>query len=361
MHPSRPKLADHTAAELEAGIRNRRWTGWLPQERILAAELHVSRSTLQDALAKVRRSGAIESVAKQGHRILDRLYRRGLRPAGGASAKPQVNLLMPEGMEGLRFSAARWISDSRAQLIERGWGFRILESKVAYSRRPGRALARLVEHEPGASWVLRLSTREMQQWFAQAGVPCVVAGTCFPGIDLPHVDRDHRAACRHAVGRMVAAGHRRITLLVPATQKAGDVESERGFIEGTTASEGVVGAILRLPSRPEGINQLVGRMLAAHDVPTAVLVTRPENYLSVYSSLVRRGVRVPEWMSLVSCAHDSFLDHLTPRPTGYRVDPRRFSELVMRMVLQRPARGPGGRGQLLLPEYRRGETLVRPR
>ncbi len=359
MHPQRPKLADHAAAELRAALAAGRWRGWLPQERLLAKELRISRSTLRDALARLREEGLIESLPHQGHRLLEAGKRRGATAA--AAEAPRVVLLMPEGMEGLRFSAARWISDFRAQLIERGWGFRILESKVAYSRRPGRALARLVEHEPGASWVLRLSTREMQQWFAQAGVPCVVAGTCFPGIDLPHVDRDHRAACRHAVGRMVAAGHRRITLLVPATQKAGDVESERGFIEGTTASEGVVGAILRLPSRPEGINQLVGRMLAAHDVPTAVLVTRPENYLSVYSSLVRRGVRVPEWMSLVSCAHDSFLDHLTPRPTGYRVDPRRFSELVMRMVLQRPARGPGGRGQLLLPEYRRGETLVRPR
>lgn len=358
MHPSRPKLADHTAAELEAGIRNRRWTNWLPQERILAAELHVSRSTLRDALAKLRRSGAIESVAKKGHRISDG---RGTHLRGREAARPQVNLLMPEGFENLRYAAARWIGEFRAQLTEKGWGFRILESKAAYSRRPTRALERIADRDTASCWVLRLSTREMQQWFRDVSLPCVIAGTCFPEVGLPYVDLDHRAVCRHAVGRMVTAGHRRLALLVPEAQKAGDVESELGFSEGAEAAgAGVKALVIRTPADPWSIDKTVGRLFASAGRPSAILVTQPENYLSVFGSLARRGIVVPRDVSLVGCAHDSFLENFYPKPSGYRLNPKRFSDLVLRLVIEIHERGQLPGGHLMLPEFIKGGTLTAP-
>ncbi len=358
MHPSRPRLADHAASEIEVGIRNRRWTGWLPQERILAMELHVSRSTLRDALAKVRRSGAIESVAKKGHRIIER---RDARSTGSATARPQVNLLMPEGIEHLPFTAARWIGEFRAQLTEKDWGFRILESRAAYSRRPARALEWLVAHDRASCWVLRLSTREMQQWFRDAGLPCVIAGTCFPGIGLPYVDRDHRAVCRHAVGRIVSVGHRRLALLVPEAQKAGDVESELGFVEGVKiAGSGVEAEVIRLSTDPKGIDATIGRLFTSAQRPSAILVTQPENYLSVFGSLSRRRIVVPNHVSLVGCAHDNFLEHLYPRPSGYRLNPKRFSDLILRLVIQTNGRGRPSGGHLMIPELVKGGTLAPP-
>ncbi len=353
MHPYRPKLADQVAAELQSAIVGGRWAEWLPQERQLARDFRVSRSTLREALTRLRDRGVIQTQSGEGHRIA-----QGKRPP--ATATPQhVNLLMPEGLDELRPITARWLDELRAQLAARGQALRLVESRAAFSSRPATALERLVQHDSPACWVLRLSTRPMQEWFALHQRPCVVAGTCFPGITLPFVDRDHHAACRHAIGRLVAAGHRRVALLVPAAQKAGDVESEKGFREGTaSAGLGDTATVLRLPNDAGGIDRILGRLLAAAPAPTALLVTQPEIYLTAFSSLARRRLRVPDDVSLVSCAHDSFLDHLVPQPTGYRIAPRIFAARVLRLVVEViEGRLTEPIGHLILPEFLTGASL----
>jgi DNA-binding LacI/PurR family transcriptional regulator len=53
---------------------------------------------------------------------------------------------------------------------------------------------------------------------------------------------------------------------------------------------------------------------------------------------------VPGDVSLVSLAHEPFLDHLVPEVTGYRVDPEKVARLVVRR-LERIVAGqthPGG-------------------
>jgi LacI family transcriptional regulator len=355
MHPQRPRLADHVAAELRSAIAAGRWVKWLPNERDLAHEMHVSRSILRDALGKMRAEGLVRPVSNQGHRIL--------RTRGSIAKAPPVyvNLLMPEVIAVLRFHAARWIGDFHAQISNHGWVLRIITSKAAYTNRPSRALRRLVEHNPAACWVLRLSNKFMQQWFESAKVPCVIAGTCYPGISLPFVDRDHRTLCRHAVGRFIAAGHRHIALLIPSAAIAGNEESEHGFREALAAAEpGTQSSIVRLPANPHAVDRTIARLMATTRRPTAIVLIQPENYLSVFSSLLGRGFVVPRDVSLVSCAHDSFLDHLVPRPSGYRLNPGLFSERVLKLVLQTCAGHRGRDAHLLLPEFQPGASTAPP-
>ncbi|NUQ65473.1 MAG: substrate-binding domain-containing protein [Pirellulales bacterium] len=353
MHPHRPKLADQVAAELQAAIATGRWTEWLPQERQLAVEFRVSRTTLREALSRLIERGLIQSRAGEGHRLV-----RKKRPPAAAAPR-HVNLLMPEDMRALRPGAARWIDELRGKLAERGETLRLVESRAAFSGRPANALRRLVQHDTPACWVLQLSTQPMQEWFASHKLPCVVVGTCFKGMNLPFVDRDHHAACRHAVGRLVAAGHRRIALLVPAAQKAGDVESETGFRAGTEAAGlGDAVVVLRLPGDTATIDRTLGRLLSADPAPTALLTTQPEIYLTAFSSLAHRRLRVPDDVSLVCCAHDRVLDHLVPQPTGYRIAWQTFAARVVRLVVEVSERRlTAPIGHLILPEFVPGASL----
>ena len=118
--------------------------------------------------------------------------------------------------------------------------------------------------------------------------------------------------------------------------------------------------VARMPDNPPGIHRMMERLLTARFAATALLVTQPEAYLTVFSSLAARRLRVPEDISLIDCAHDAFLDHLLPQPTGYHIAPSVFASHVLRLVMDviegRPLEVPR---RLILPEFVRGGSVGR--
>jgi len=76
-------------------------------------------------------------------------------------------------------------------------------AETCYSKRPERALERLVLRDPADCWLIRLSTLPKQQWFEEHDVPALLAGTAYPGVNLPYVDIDQGAVSRHAAGLLV--------------------------------------------------------------------------------------------------------------------------------------------------------------
>jgi len=75
--------------EIEAGSV----AGWLPTERALGKELHVSRRTLRLELEQLKRDGLVSARVGVGTRILPRPATRS-RPSGTGARS--VGLLMPE-------------------------------------------------------------------------------------------------------------------------------------------------------------------------------------------------------------------------------------------------------------------------
>src|SRR5690606_33033262 len=126
-------------------------------------------------------------------------------------------------------------------------------------------------------WLLAHSNERIQQWFHDEGVPCVVAGSCHPGLDLTNVDLDYFAVCRHAVGAMLRQRHRSIAVLTPACRRAGDLESEAGFSAGVRQPYygEITPLILRHDGTVPGINGILQRMFDYGTPPTAVLVANP--------------------------------------------------------------------------------------
>jgi LacI family transcriptional regulator len=140
--------------------------------------------------------------------------------------------LIPELLENLRPIHTLWIDEMRALLIEQDCKLRVFHRHLYFRAKAGGSLQRLVRQNPSLCWILVLADEATQRWFAENHVPCVVAGSAFAGLDLPSVDLDHRMLCRHAAGVLLGLGHRRIALLNHKSRRAGDVESELGFIEG---------------------------------------------------------------------------------------------------------------------------------
>jgi LacI family transcriptional regulator len=328
----------------------------LPRERPLSRTLQASRNSLRTALLQLKTEGLIKPDRGRGHRVLS--------PRSGSAKRPSfpiVGVLTPEPIGSLRPLIALWIDELRELLPAHGYRLRVHSGRHFYSPHPSHALERLANQEPCAAWILTLSSEAMQRWFARAGGPTLVAGSVYPGIDLPSLDIDHQAVCRHAVGTLLRLGHRRLALLTREPRRPGDLASERGFLEGVRQSRqaGVDDIVVCHREDTASVTSAIDRLLKRRAAPTALVVCNSYIYLTVQSVLAQRGLRVPGDISLISRDDDPFLRFLAPPPARYVITPSTFARRLLHHVLQlAERRPPSSRHSLILPKFCAGSSTA---
>lgn len=323
-------LPHQVAHRIEREIDAQTWVGWLPGERTVAETLQVSRKTIRKAIAILQRDGRVHTVHGHGHEIVSRKRR-----PSKTRTEPTVGLIVPESLEQLRPFTALWVDALRAQLIEQGVRFNTFPGHRYFTQRPEKALARLVKQSPQDCWVLAHSNERVQQWFQEQEVPCVIAGSSHHGLDLPSVDLDYFAVCRHAAGVLLRHGHRRIGFLTVSSQRAGDLESEAGFAAGARQPTygDVTPHLLRHDGTVTAVNRILSRIFDLAVAPTALLIANPVYYLTTVTFLAERRLRVPQDVSLISRDDDTFLAYLNPTPSRYSTNARSFAKRLMQPLL----------------------------
>lgn len=362
--PSNPRhftsLPAQVAAALREEIDRGVWSEWLPGERTLTEILQVSRKTLRKALSQLQREGRVEAI----HGLGNRIAARASTAASSTPTEPIVAFLTPDPLERMRPYTSLWVNQLKTLLSEKSARLRAFDGRKFFTQHPAKALEKLLAQHPAACWLLANSAEATQQWFSKRAIPCVIAGSCHPGIDLPQVDLDHYALCRHAAGVLLGAGHRRVALLNERSGRAGDVESEAGFIAGVR--ESLHGDALPLVIHHEhsstSLGKAVQRLLEATNPPTALLVSNGASYLTVISVLAQRGLRVPRDVSVVSRDDEPFLEFLVPPPTRYATSPLVFAKKLLKPLLQSLAgEAVVPRNTRILPAYTKGGSLGAPR
>lgn len=349
--PRRQTLVESAAQALLAHLDSGRWTEHLPGERVLCKELQISRPTLRQALKALERLGRLQVAQGQQRRITG-------PPVAGipASRRNVIGLLSPFTLKALPPFVMFWIDEVRSNLARVGCRLEFHANPAFAAHHTERALERVVYDAPAALWILLLSTPCLQQWFLRRKLPCLVAGSCVPGVTLPSVDVDYRAACRHAVGVFRRRGHNRLALVIPATGTGGDTESEAGFREASTGVPHPT--ILRHAGTREDIVRQVERSLGLASPPTGFLVARSAHALTVITLLMQRGLPLPSRVAVISRDDDAFLDFVTPSVACYKSDPEAFARNVSRIVLQMMRSGPlPVRPVRLMPKFVPGETV----
>ncbi len=350
--PQRISLVTLTAQSLRESMQAGHWQGHLPGERELCARLQVSRHTLREALQELQREGFLEVSDRQRRRI-----KTAVKAKKAVHARV-IALISPRPLLEMSPSTVVMVDDLRDQLSRVGFSFEVHVSTACFSATPARALEALTTRSPAAAWLVFGSLEPVQSWFMRRQLPCLVVGSCAPGISLPSIDTDYRALCRHAGGMLCAKGHKHIAFIRPVGDYGGDLQSEQGLREALNGSQAPTLQVILHDGTATHLCALLDKALRSSRPPTACVVARAMHALTVLMFLTQRGKRIPQDIAVISRDDEAFLKHTVPATTRYAANTAQFARSVCKAARQLAEAGTlPAKAIRLMPRMIRGETL----
>jgi hypothetical protein len=347
--PERVSLTSQICAILRSEIADGTWQGSLPGELVLARRLHVGRASLRAALDVLQSEGLLRVSKGKPREIVSLPHARSTPPLS------RVVILSKDRYFHLTAGTLLWIDALRSLLGTSGIPLEFTTSAASSMSRPARRLEALVALFPGSVWLLLRCGPETQRWFASRGLPAVIAGSMHAPINLPGVDWDYFAACRHAATRLLARGAHRPAIVIPRTMLAGDRESEAGFRDGCTPHNPTS---IQHDGSPDGLHRALDAAMDRPDAPDGLLVCHSTHTITVISRLLQLGRRIPHDIRIISRDDDPVLSHLLPQPARYAVPPDPFAARLARLILSWiHGKSPPPSSDLVLPEFIDGTSL----
>ena len=317
---------------------------WLPTERELAAEFRADRSTIRAALSSLAERGLIEREA--GH-----------RPRVGAG---QTVLTVPVALQTLAIVSPQTPQYPVSSAIQRG---------ALHTLRQTESPFHLLVLENGGDTRQETYTRERQALEAvhrdgirgvilwhqgnaetladvrrlqETGIPLVLVDRNSAALPADFVGIDNADAADEAVRFLLELGHRRIGHLTMEDDTVTVQERARGYREALSRygihpiPEWVVRMSHRASLQPP-VTAAVDHFLSLPVPPTAVFAMNDLLAHALLSELQKRGVQVPEQMSVLGFDD---VDSDGPRPSPLTTVHQPFEQMgrkAMELLLKRLA------------------------
>jgi len=143
------------------------------------------------------------------------------------------------------------------------------------------------------------------------GYPAVVVGGKLEQPAAHSVYCESRSASQEAVSHLIEIGHRRIAVCVNLVEDFDHAERLQGYRDAYESHGLEVDEkfIIRIPASKENGAQVVRRLAAAADKPTAIFITDPMTAVGAMNEAKTTGLRVPEELSIIGF-DDSDLRHM---------------------------------------------------
>ncbi len=353
--PKRNSLVHETASTLKQWIACGVLKDVLPGELDLKERLRVGRDTLRLALQVLTNEGWVEpSIQGRKRRIFAQNH-----PASNKATDVRlpVTFLSPYSVE--QGQTLLEMEETQKRLVELGRNLQFVSPDIFHLKDPEHQLENLVRTHPSAAWVLYASSSPIQTWFAKQGLPALIHGWPYPGVNLPYVTKDWEPAGFHAGLQLLRHGHRNIGMFEYIERGAGAMLIEHGLRRAIkSAGDGTKLMMFNDERTPESIARAYESAFKLKNRPTAMVLTSSNHLLTSMSWMVSKGIRVPADVSLVVLPNDTWYSEFYPPLCYYKPNTKSFSHGIAERVLELVEHGRAMRKSLEVPvEFVPGATI----
>lgn len=294
----RMSVVDQTVLHLKEGLRTGRWRGKMPGMILLAKELGVAKATVHEALKRLEAERLIGSEGDgKARRILiqDTDLAESRRPL-------RVAILTFRKWDERSPGEATFLMELSQDLRAAGFDSFVIEAPRERDADSTRKLARLVGKTVADAWLVERGPKAALDWFVDSGRHVLAVGARAEDDSFATVSMTSEAALRETVRRLVALGHRRIVFItLPVVRHPTPDVIVRAFREELVAA-GITPGEYHTPEweeTPEGMNALLESLFRLTP-PTALICQPFPATLATLAFCARRGLRIPEDISLMS-------------------------------------------------------------
>lgn len=249
-----------------------------------------------------------------------------------------------------------------ARLQEAGYAASFANKSLHDLRMDPVRVARFVANQPADAWVVSSGSREVLEWFSSQPFPAIAMYGRFSGLPIAAASPRKIPAQTDGVRKLVALGHRRIVMLVrEERRKPHPAWAEQAFLD-ELAAQGLPTGCYNLPDweeTPAGFLKCLDSLFR-NTPPSALIIGDTPFFIPVQQFLARRGILVPDQVSLLSVDSEPGFEWCDPVVSHIRWDYRP----VVRRVLgwaENVAHGKDDRRQaLFLAKLIEGGTMGSP-
>jgi DNA-binding LacI/PurR family transcriptional regulator len=294
----------------------------MPGAPMLGAELGIDPKTADAALRLLEARGWLVSQGAGKRRRIE------LPESASDAVRPlRIGILLADP------SAKRvdYIGELRHGLVEAEHNAYFTEKNLLDLGMDLSRIRRLVAEEKADAWIVIGGSREVLGWFSIQETPAFALFGRMSRMAMAGTRPDKVPAYEAAVARLVELGHRRIVLLARKVRRLPEPgRSESAFLRAME-SHGIPTGLFHLPDWDDDM-QGFHALLDMHfqiTPPTALIIQEAFLFTATYHFLARRGLRVPEDVSLICTDYDSSFVWCEPAVSHIRWD---SAPMVRRIV-----------------------------
>jgi DNA-binding LacI/PurR family transcriptional regulator len=280
------QVAEHLREQMARGI----WGECAPGVNHVAGDLGVNHKTAEAALKQLEREGL----------LINQGPGRPRRIAGAPERTPtalRVGIFASEPDD----RKIDYIIELRHQLEEAAHTVLFpTKTLIELGMNPTR-IARFIETMQVDAWILCGASRSVIEWFLEQRAPAFALFGRRQGLSIAGGGPDKPPALAGATQHLIELGHRRIALLVRAARRLPTPGiTERAFLDELEAG-GILTGPFNLPDWEETVTGFHACLdsLFAKTPPTALIVDEAPFFIAAQQDVARRGLRVPEDVSMI--------------------------------------------------------------
>lgn len=339
---------DQVAGHLRSELLRGSLSGTLPGVNPLAEELGVNHKTVRAALRQLEDEGLL---ADQGRGLQRRIV---LRKDHAPSALRVALLVSDWGSQD--FMIELW-----HQLEKAGHTPFYPNKPLLDLGMDARRVARFVRRTEADACVVVSGSREVLEWFAEQETPAFALAGRRTELPIAGIGPDKIPVTAEVTRRLIALGHRRISVMCRRPIRLPRPAKTLLAFLGELQAAGIATGDFNLPDWEES-REGFGRALDSlfgPTPPTALILDEPYLYYAVYHYLARRGIRVPQDVSLVCTDGDPGFAWCQPSVAHFHWNQRPVIRRIVRWT-NNVSRGKEDKGQTLTKaEFVEGGTVGR--